>query len=48
MTQQYYPGSVSEENKNINSKRYREPNIHYSTTYNCQDMKATYESTADE
>ena len=27
--------------KNHNSKRYMHPNVHYSSTYNSQDMKST-------
>ena len=35
------PGYTSEENKNINSKRYMHLSVHSSILYNSQDMEAT-------
>ena len=35
------PGYISEENKNINSKRYIHPNVHGGTVYYSQDTEAT-------
>ena len=35
------PGYLSEENENMNSKRYLHPNVHCSIIYNSQDMEAT-------
>ena len=39
MIQNPTPGHMSGENRN--SKRYMHPNVHCSTIYNSQDMKAT-------
>ena len=36
------PGNISKENKDTNSKRYMNPNVHSSIIYNSQDMEATW------
>ena len=35
------PGYISGKNRNINSKRYLQSNVHSSIAYNSQDMKVT-------
>ena len=37
-------GYISEENENINSKRYMHPNVHSSIIYKSQDMELTWVS----
>ena len=38
------PGYITEENENINSKRYMHPSVHSSTIHNRQDMETTWMS----